>query len=895
MPPNAPIAQPRPFEVLSPFGVRSDPYYWLRDDARTDPDAIGYLAAENAYCDEVMAPLARGCEALYRELVGRLKPDDTSVPYRKEGAYYYTRFEAGQEFPLYARRRGSLTAPEEILLDPNAARGDSEYYDVGSLEVSPDGERLAYAEDRVGRRQYDLRVKDLATGQPLADHLEQAEPDVVWTADGASFLYIAKDPDTLLGRRVLRHRLGTPASADERVYEEPDPGFYLSLARSKSGRFLYILLSSTVSSEVRFARSDDPELGFKVAIPRARDHEYPLEDHGDRFILRTNRNAENFRIVSARIDRVADETFWEELVPTRPDAFIAGFELFPEHLVVAERSDALAKLRVVGLLDRKTHLIEADEAAYVMGFGANEEPSSHTLRYVYASPKTPRTTYDYDLTTGTRVLLKRDPVEGGFDPDRYQVELIEAPARDGERIPVSLLYRGDLRRDGTAPLYQYAYGAYGYSSEPGFRPSVLSLVDRGFVYAIAHVRGGQERGRRWYDAGRLMMKRHSFDDFVDVTRHLVRERYVDPTRVCGTGGSAGGLLIGAVANVAPDEYRALVAHVPFVDIVTTMLDDSIPLTTNEYDEWGDPASSREVYEYLCSYAPYDNVGAHDYPALYVATGLHDSQVQYWEPAKWVARLRAMKTDARPLVLRTELDAGHGGKPGRFEQYREIAEEYAFVLDQVGLTSELQSKEMKMKLYYKAGACSLASQIALRELGLSFEMESVDLAKKKTASGADFWTINPKGYVPALTTDRGEVLTEGAVILQYVADLKPEAGLAPPAGSLERYRLQEWLGYVNSEVHKSFSPLFDPTAPEPVRERARTLLARRLEYPAKVLASQPYLLGSQFTVADAYLYTVLGWAPHVGVDLTRWPSLVEYHARIAARPAVQAAHAAEKAG
>jgi oligopeptidase B len=682
--PAAPRAAERPVEVPSPFGARRDPYYWLRDDSRSAPDVLAYLAAENAYCDAMLAPVAGLRERLYRELIARLKQDDATVPVHKNGYGYYTRFQAGREYPLYARRALAPDAPEAILVDANAEAAGREFYEVAGLEVSPDNRTLAWAEDTLGRRQYTIRFRDLASGATHADRLDNAEPDLAWADDGRTLLYVAKDPQTLLGYRVMRHRLGTPQAADELVYEEEDPSFYVGVHRGRSGQLLYIVLQSTLATEYRYAPASDRALPFAVALPRERDHEYELDDVGGRFVLRTNRDAPDFRIVSAPIGALGDRRAWRDELPARPDTFVAGFDAFRDYLAVAERSGGLRRIRVRSWDGRRDFLMDADEPAFTMWLGDNEEVDTTRLRYGYSSLTTPVTTYDYDMATGERVLLKREPVEGGFDRERYATELVLAPARDGARVPVSLLYRRGTARDGRAPLYQYAYGAYGLSQDPYFRPAILSLVDRGFVFALAHVRGGQELGRAWYDAGRLLAKRNTFTDFVDVTRFLVRERYVDGARVCAMGGSAGGLVIGAVANLAPGEYRALVAHVPFVDIVTTMLDESIPLTTNEYDEWGDPGAERAVYDYMLSYSPYDNVAAHAYPAMLVTTGLHDSQVQFWEPAKWVARLRSCNAGSRPILLRTHLEAGHGGRSGRFERYHEIAEEYAFLLGELGL-------------------------------------------------------------------------------------------------------------------------------------------------------------------------------------------------------------------
>ncbi len=682
MPPEAPRAELRPCDVLSPHGPRRDPYYWLRDDARQDPDVLAYLDAENAYRTALLAHLRPLEDALFAEFVGRLRQDDVSVPVRDRGYWYFRRFEAGREYPRYLRRADRPQAPEELLLDASAEASGRDYYEIGSLDVSPDNRVLAVTEDTLGRRQFTIRFNDLGGGASYPERIENVEPEVAWAGDSETVLYVAKDPQTLLGYRVMRHRLGSPAADDRIVYEESDPSFYVGVERSKSGRFLFIALQSTVASEYRYARADDPELRFAVAVPRERDHVYQLEDVGERFVIRTNHEAPNFRIVSAPLSAPDDRAAWVDEIAHRADVWVAGFEVFRDFLAVAERGDGVRKLRVRAWDGSRHVVLDADEPAYAMMFGANEEPDSTTLRYVYSSLSTPETTYDYDMSSGARVLLKREPVEGGYDPALYATELLFAPARDGARVPVSIAYRRDTPRDGTAPLYQYGYGAYGISQDATFRSTVVSLLDRGFVYAIAHVRGGQELGRAWYDGGRLLAKRNTFTDFLEVTRFLVRERYADPARVCAAGGSAGGLLVGVLAGLAAADYRALVAHVPFVDIVTTMLDESIPLTTNEYDEWGNPADPR-IYEYLLSYSPYDNVTARDYPAMLVTAGLHDSQVQYWEPAKWVARLRATRTNRQALVLHTNFDAGHGGRSGRFRRYRETAEEYSFLLDQLG--------------------------------------------------------------------------------------------------------------------------------------------------------------------------------------------------------------------
>jgi oligopeptidase B len=678
-----PKAEQRPYTVPAAFGERQDPWYWLRDDSRENAQMIAYLEAENAYLQAVMQPQQALQETLYQEIIGRLKQDDASVPYRKNGYWYYQRYETGKQYPIYARRKGDLDAPEEILIDGNQRAEGHDFYQLANIEISPDGRWAAIAEDTVGRRQYEVRIKDLFAGRFLPDALENVEPDLAWANDNKSLLYIRKDPQTLLGNRVYRHQRGAAVTDDVLVYEQADDSFYMGVEKSKSDRFIYIVSQSTVSSEYLYANADDAELKFQVVVPRERDHEYQLEELDDRFIIRTNWQAKNFRIVEVPIAEAADRSAWRDVIAHRADAFIDSFDTFNGFLAISERSGGLQTIRIKHW-EGSDFLLDAQDAAFTMALGTNPEQDTPILRYVYTSPTTPATTFDYDIRSGGRVELKREPVLGDFDSQNYRAEFRFVTARDGTQVPLTLLYRQGTPLDGTAPVYQYAYGAYGISSNPTFRSPILSLVDRGFIYAIAHVRGGQEMGREWYEQGKLKNKINTFTDFIDVTRYLVKEKIADPKRIFGMGGSAGGLLIGAVANMAPSEYRGLIAHVPFVDVVTTMLDESIPLTTNEFDEWGNPSVDPEAYRYMLSYSPYDNVSRQDYPAMLVTSGLWDSQVQYFEPTKWVARLRHLKTDQNPLLLRTNMEAGHGGKSGRFERYREIAEEYAFVLWQAGL-------------------------------------------------------------------------------------------------------------------------------------------------------------------------------------------------------------------
>jgi oligopeptidase B len=679
-----PVAAVRPHEIVAPAGTRTDDYYWLRDDARTNREMLDYLNAENAYTDAVLAPVAGLREKVYGEILARIKQDDSSVPYRRRGYWYYSRFETGAEYPVYARREGSMQAAERVMLDVPALAKGHDFFSIGALEVSPDNRLLAYAEDNVGRRQYTIRFKDLATGAMLPDVVMNAEPEVAWAADSRTLLYVEKHPETLLGYRVRKHVLGTDPKSDVLIYEQDDESFYTTVGRTRDDRYLLINASSTVSGEVRYADASDPKLVFHVLLPRERDHEYQADHLEDRWIIRTNWKAKNFRIVEARNGDEGDRSRWRDVIPHRDDAFVHGFDVFRNFLAVEERSGGLRKLRIRPWSGGPEFLIAADEPAYTAELGTNEELDTDVVRYTYTSLTTPVTTYDYDVRTGQRTLLKREPVLGDFDPSHYVTEFLWAPARDGERVPVSLVYRKGTKLDGTAPLLQYGYGAYGISMDPEFSITRLPLLDRGFVYAIAHIRGGQELGRRWYDDGRLLRKKNTFTDFIDVTRFLVQQRYADPRRVFAYGGSAGGLLMGAVANMAPQDYRGIVSQVPFVDVVTTMLDESIPLTTGEFDEWANP-KDRKYYDYMLSYSPYDQVSRQAYPARFVGTGLWDSQVQYYEPAKWVAKLRRLKTDANPLVFRINMEAGHGGRSGRFQHYHEVAEQYAFVLGQAGIS------------------------------------------------------------------------------------------------------------------------------------------------------------------------------------------------------------------
>lgn len=677
-----PVAETRPYEVKAPHGaVRQDEYYWLRDDSRKDSAMLAYLEAENAYADTMLAPLASLKEKLYGELVGRIKQDDSSVPFQKDGYWYYTRFEEGREYPIHARRKDSMEAPEEVLLDLNALAQGQGFYQIARYEVSPDNRLMAYFEDTNGRRQYTLRVKNLETGELLPVEIKGLSASIAWTADSSAFYYVENDPETLLTTQVRLHVLGLEQGNDRLVYEERDPSFYMGVGKTTSDKYICISVSSTVSSETRCTLAAQPG-DFEILAPRERDFEYQADHLGERWVIRTNWEAKNFRLMQASENDIRARSEWKDLIPHDDTVFIEEFALFDGFLAVEERSEGLTRLRL-HKNDGSEQYVAADESAYSMGLSVNAEPSTDWLRYTYTSLTTPTTTYELNIVTGERKLLKEQPVLGGFDKNNYVTERLWATARDGTRVPVSVLYRADFKRDGSAALLQYGYGSYGNSIDPGFNSNVLSLVDRGMVYAIAHIRGGQEMGRDWYEDGKLLNKVNTFTDFIDVTDFLVAEKYAAADRVSAMGGSAGGLLMGAIANMAPEKYRAIVSLVPFVDVVTTMLDASIPLTTNEYDEWGNP-EDKTYYDYMLTYSPYDQIEAKAYPATFVGTGLWDSQVQYWEPAKYVARLRAKKTDDHLLVFRTNMEAGHGGKSGRFQRFREASEYYAFLLDQLGV-------------------------------------------------------------------------------------------------------------------------------------------------------------------------------------------------------------------
>tara|TARA_R110002126_G_scaffold75469_7_gene188324 strand:+ start:2008 stop:4140 length:2133 start_codon:yes stop_codon:yes gene_type:complete len=675
----APVAVQQPYTISSPHGDRQDPYYWLRDDSRTSPTVLDYLHRENDYFAAYASKYQPLTDKLTTEIIGRIKQDDSSVPYSKGDYSYYSRYETGKEYPVYARK-SLKDGSEQVMLDVNQLAADKDYYRVANWQVSPDQNLLAYLEDDSGRRQYTLKIRDLRTGKDLPDQLTGLSGSLAWAADNQTLYVIQNDPVTLLSTTVLQHTLGNAPAQAKAVYQEPDNSFYLSLDNSRDDNYVVITSESTVSTEIRVQPSSQPQAAFKVLAPRQRDFQYSAEHHQGRWIIKTDWQAPNFRLMTVAADKLGDRNAWQSLLAHDEQVFIQSMLVFDNYLAIGERSDGLRRIRVIPWqAPDKPFYVTSDEPAYVTRFEKNPEQNTDWLRYSYTSLTTPDTVYKLNMKTGEKQLLKQTEVLGSFDQNNYVTERVWASAADGAKVPVSLLYRKGLQRDGTAPLYQYAYGSYGSSSDPSFRSTVFSLVDRGFVYAIAHIRGGQEMGRHWYEDGKLLNKVNTFTDYIAVTDYLVANNYAAKDKVFGMGGSAGGLLMGAVANMAPQKYRALVVHVPFVDVVTTMLDETIPLTTNEFDEWGNP-KQKQYYDYMLAYSPYDQLSKQDYPALLVTTGLYDSQVQYFEPAKWVAKLRTHKTDQNPLLFKTNMEAGHGGKSGRFSRLAEYAQEYAFILN-----------------------------------------------------------------------------------------------------------------------------------------------------------------------------------------------------------------------
>ncbi len=674
---HSPGTKKRPHPITAHGHTRVDDYYWLRDDARKANDVLAHLKKENAHFDKVMAPTLDLQNELFEEMTARLDPDESSVPYPLNGYWYYSRFEAGMEYAIHARRKDNMTAPEEIMLDCNQRAKGQEYYALGGFEVSDDGRYVAIAEDTVSRGLYEIRVLDLETREFGGDIVTGAAASMAWSADGRYLFYLEKHPQTLLAYRVMRHELGADPDSDVLVYEESDPGFYSSLARSRSRDYIFLLHHANECSEFQLLAASKPLDPFRPFLPRHPGHEYEIDHAGDHFYVRSNLEAENFRVFRTSLEDAADTAKWQPLTRARDDALVESIQAFDDWLLLGERLDGLRRLRILARDGSTDRYVEASEAVYTMWPAYNAGTRTSKVRYGYSSLVTPTQTLELDLESGVTRLLKQEQVRG-YEPGEYIGERLWVEARDGVNIPVSLVRRRDRPLDGTAPALIYAYGAYGHSVDPVFRGSVISLLDRGFVYVIAHVRGGEEMGRNWYADGKKLNKNNTFYDFIDVTCYLGAQTLIDPDHCYAVGASAGGLLVAAVLNIAPHLFHGAIAAVPFVDVVTTMLDESIPLTCGEYDEWGDPGNKKH-YHYMLSYSPYDQVKAQPYPNLMVTAGLHDSQVQYWEPAKWVARIRELRTNKNLLILHTDMDAGHGGVSGRYRRFREIAREYAFLL------------------------------------------------------------------------------------------------------------------------------------------------------------------------------------------------------------------------
>jgi len=670
-----PVAEKIRKELTIHGHTRIDNYYWLNQ--RENPRVIDYLKAENKYTAAMLKHTENFQKNLYAEMIGRIKKSDESVPYLENGYFYFNRFEEHNEYPVYSRKKGNLESPEEILLDENKMAAGYEYYRATGLQVSPNNRILAFGEDTLSRRKYTIRFKDLQTGKMLADKMPNTTGSTVWGNDNKTVYYVTKD-STLRPDKIWRHTLGTDISEDVLVYHEQDNTFNPYIYKSKSGKYIFIQIVSTLSSEVWFIDADASTGKFNRIQKRGKNFEYSVTHYKNRFYILTNFKATNFRLMMTPVDRPS-KRFWRDVIPHREDVLLQDVEVFDNYLVLEERQNGLNRIRIIDQNTKKESYIDFNEDAYYASISVNEEMSSKLLRFSYTSMTTPGSVFDYNMETGKRVLLKQQEVIGKFNKDDYQTKRIFAKATDGTEVPISIVYKKGIKKDGKNPLLLYAYGSYGASMEPRFSSARLTLLNRGFVYAIAHIRGGQEMGRQWYENGKLLNKMNTFTDYIDCAEHLIKEKYTNKNILFGMGGSAGGLLIGAVNNLAPELFKGLIAAVPFVDVVTTMLDETIPLTTGEYDEWGNP-NKKEYYEYMLSYSPYDQVEAKDYPAMLVTTGLHDSQVQYWEPAKWVAKLRDMKTDNNPLLLHINMDFGHGGASGRFESYRETAMEYAFIFD-----------------------------------------------------------------------------------------------------------------------------------------------------------------------------------------------------------------------
>ncbi|WP_082994721.1 MULTISPECIES: S9 family peptidase [Aquimarina] len=673
-----PIAAKKPTNLEKHDDVRVDNYFWLND--RENQEVLDYLERENAYNDKMTAHTKKFQENLFEEMKSRIKEDDSSVPYKLNGYWYLTRFEKGKDYPIYSRKKESLDAEEEILFDCNKEAEGYSYYRLSGLSISPDNKLAAFGVDTVSRRKYTIRIKNLETGEIYPEIIETTTGGSTWATDSKTLFYTKKDNETLRSNKIYRHVLGTSISDDVEIFNETDDTFSTFVYKTKSKKYLVIGSSSTLTSEYRILRSDDPTGEFKVFQPRIRGVEYGIAHYEDHFYVLTNADeATNFKLMKVSEDNTAKEN-WKDVIPHRKDVLLEDVEIFKEYLVISERNNGLNKINIKRWDGTADYYLPFDNETYTAYVSTNPDFDTKSLRYSYNSLTTPNSVIDFDMESKEKKVKKEQEVLGGkFDKSNYVSERVWATAEDGTKIPISLIYKRGLQKNRSNPLLQYGYGSYGSTIDPYFSTARLSLLDRGFIYAIAHIRGSEYLGRSWYEDGKLLKKKNTFTDFIDCSKSLIAQGYTSTNHLYAMGGSAGGLLMGAIVNMAPELYNGVVASVPFVDVVSTMLDDSIPLTTGEYDEWGNP-NEKEYYTYMKSYSPYDNVVAQKYPNMLVNTGLHDSQVQYWEPAKWVAKLRELKTDKNLLILHTNMEAGHGGASGRFEALKEVAEEYAFLLD-----------------------------------------------------------------------------------------------------------------------------------------------------------------------------------------------------------------------
>ena len=685
--PKPPIAKKIPFKMTTHNDTRVDDYFWMRlsdeqkNAATPDPqtqDVLDYLNAENDYTKQVLAHTEDFQKKLFDEIVGRIKQDDESVPYADNGYFYLTRFEEGKEHPIYARKKENLEAPEEIMLDENELAKPFDYYKIGGRSVSPNNQIVAFGEDTVSRRIYTIRFKNLITGNFLPDVIENTTGGSVWANDNQTVFYTRKD-ESLRSFKIFKHKLGTDPASDQLVFHEKDETFSTYIYKTKSKKYLVIGSYATVTQEYKFLNADTPDGEFQLFEPRNRELklEYDINHYQDKWLIKTNLAAQNFRLMECPEFETSRKN-WKEVIPHREDVLLEDVDLFNDFLVVSERIEGITQLRIRPWKGEE-HYVDFGEKAFMAYTSINKDFDTQILRLGYTSLTTPNSVFDYNMQTKEMQLLKEQEVVGGYDKTEYQSERLFATAKDGTKIPISLVYKKGFKKDGKQPLLLYAYGSYGHSMDPYFSSIRLSLLDRGFAYAIAHIRGGEEMGRHWYENGKLLNKKNTFDDFIDCGDFLIKENYTSSDHLYAMGGSAGGLLMGAIINMRPELWNGVVAAVPFVDVINTMLDETIPLTTGEFDEWGNPKDEK-FYHYIKSYSPYDNVEAKDYPSMLITTGYHDSQVQYWEPAKWLAKLRDLKTDNNNLIMRCDMVAGHGGLAGRFEKHKETAMEYAFLLD-----------------------------------------------------------------------------------------------------------------------------------------------------------------------------------------------------------------------